>query len=222
MQKYGKKKSYGKKRAYTKRSYRQYPKRITDHIHRYVRWAATEQNFPDASGPAIIAAQNTNQNLSYSFKLRNVVNAVDFTSLYDLYRINKITIYLEPFNNLTGDSVVIQPQNIRIRVVHDYNDNNVLTSENDYLEYSNCKSYQIVTGKVQKIVLYPKVAQIIENVGGSQGFNAFASNKVWLNTVDDQVPHFGIKMFIPGYVAPPNQNIMNVRVKFDMSFKNSK
>lgn len=224
MQKYGKKKSYGKKRAYTKRTYRQYPmyKKITDQIHRYVRWAQSAATFPDAAhGPNLILTSNANQLYSYSFNLRNVVNSVDFQSLYDMYRINKVTIYMERL--ATQNNLPLTAFNKYIRVVHDYNDNDLLTNENDYLEYSNCKSYPIVGSKPIKVVLYPKIANKVENVLGGTAFQAVNSNKIWLNTVNDQTPHFGIKVFIPSFVSQPEESpILQIRVKYDMSFKNSK
>lgn len=212
-----------KKKAYTKRSYRQYPKKITNYVHRFIRWNDKDTFFPTEDiAPTLIVALSTAQNLSYSFNLRNVVNAVDFTSLYDQYRINKVTVYLERFWNSTGDTIAGTPYNSNIRVVHDYNDNNVLSQEDDYLEYSNCKSYKSVGNGTIKLVLYPKIAQVIENVGGTQGFNAVASNKMWLNTVDDRIPHFGIKIFVPPGISSTGQALFRVRAKFDLSFKNSK
>lgn len=197
-------------------------KKITNFVHRFVRWNDKDTVF-SSTGPTIINTSTiADQNLSYSFKLRDVVNAVDFTSLYDQYRINKVTIYLERYRTSTGDSIAATPYSQKIRVVHDYNDNNTLTQEDDYLEYSNCKSYNTVGIGAAKIVLYPKVAQVIENVGGTQGFNSVPSNKVWLNTVDDQVPHFGLKMFIPVGGNTNGYPIFKVRARFDLSFKNSK
>lgn len=196
-------------------------KKVANQVHRFIRWGESGGTY-SATGLSLITAAATPQNLSYSFNLRDVVNAVDFTALYDMYRINKVTIFLERFWNSTGDAVAAQPNNRKIRVVHDYNDNNLLTTEDQYLEYANCKSYNVVGNGTAKIVLYPKLAQVIENVGGTQGFNAVPSNKVWLNTTDDQIPHFGIKMFIPQDIQAPGVPLLFVRVKFDLSFKNSK
>lgn len=197
-------------------------KKVANQVHRYIRWNDKDTVF-STTGPTVINTNSfANQNLSYSFKLRDVVNAVDFTSLYDMYRINKITLYLERYWNVGGDSISVAPYNQKIRVVHDYNDNNTLTQEDDYLEYSNCKSYNTVGNGAAKIVLYPKVAQVVENVGGTQGFNAVSSNKMWFNTVDDQIPHFGIKMFIPQGGNNNGSAIFKVRARFDLSFKNSK
>lgn len=214
-----------KKRAPRRRFARRRPmmrKKITNQIHRFIRWGQSGTSY-STTGPSLINALTSNQNLGYTFSLRNVVNVVDFTSLYDQYRINKVTIYMEPYWNTTAPANIGLSNNRKMRIVHDYNDNDLLSVENQYLEYSNCKSYNTVAHGTIKIVLYPKIAQVVENVGGTaNGFNAVPSNKMWLNTVDDQILHFGIKAFIPGFITSTDQPLLNVRVKFDLSFKNSK
>lgn len=196
-------------------------KKITNQVHRYIRWADKDQSFPDSgTSPAVIVETGTNQNFSYSFKLRNVVNSVDFTSLYDMYRINKVTIFIERSGSFSN--VNLGPLNRYFRIVHDYNDNNLLVSEDDYLEYSNCKTYAASGMRPIKVVLYPKIANKIEDQAGATAFTAMSSNKVWINTVDDNVPHFGVKLFVPAGIASSGQEIARIRVKFDLSFKNSK
>jgi hypothetical protein len=129
---------------------------------------------------------------------------------------------MERIYNQTGDSAV-SPYNQKISVVHDYNDANPLTQEDDYLEYSNCKRYNPIGNGAIKITLYPKINNIVENVGGaSNAFTSMNSNKVWLNIQEDEVPHFGLKVFIPTGIATVGAAILRVRAKFDLSFKNSK
>lgn len=196
-------------------------KKVVNKVHRYVRWATTDTTYPDSTGPNTIVSQSTAQNLAYSFKLDNVVNVADFTNLYDSYRINKVTLYLERLWNQTGN--VSAPFNNKISVVHDYTDNNTLMNEEDYLEYSNCKRYNIVGNGTIRIVLYPKINNIVENVGGgANAYTSMNSNRVWLNTDDTQVPHFGIKIFVPTGAVPDDTWLFRVRAKFSISFKNSK
>lgn len=196
-------------------------KKIQNKIHKFVRWADKDTQYPGSSGPNIVLATPGNQHLAYTFKLDNVVNAADFVNLYDSYRINKVVLYLERLRNSTGDNLN-SPYNGKIAVVHDYNDANPLTDEDEYLEYSNCKRYSIVGNGPIKITLYPKINNTIENVGGSAGYISSNSNRVWLNTADDAVPHFGLKVFIPGGVLTEGQVLFTVRAKFWLSLKNSK
>lgn len=201
---------------------RVYRKKTQNKIHTYVRWADKDTLYPGESGPNQILASSTAQNLAYSFKLDNVVNPSDFTNLYDQYRINKVVLYLERSRN-SSDTASGYPINRKISVVHDYNDNNLLTQEDDYLEYSNCKRYNVLGNGAIKITLYPKINNIIENVGGSSNaFTSMSSNRVWLNIAEDEVPHFGLKVFVPPYISEEGQLVFTVRAKFYLSMKQSK
>ncbi len=198
-----------------------YRRKTQNKVHSYIRWADKDTLYPSSTGPNSINETGAIQNLAYSFKLDNVVNPSDFTNLYDMYKINKVVLHLEPVMNQTAFPVNA-PTNRRIRVVHDYNDNNPLTQEDDYLEYSNCKSYSSVRGAPIRITLYPKINNTVENSGGTNAFTSIPSNKVWLNIADDEVPHFGLKIFIPAGIATSEALIFKVRAKFHLSFKNSK
>jgi hypothetical protein len=63
------------------------------------------------------------------------------------------------------------------------------------------------------------------NVGGSvNAFTSISSSKVWLNIDNDDVPHFGLKIFVPGSILGGSESppIFIVRAKFHISLKNSK
>lgn len=196
-------------------------KKTQNKIHSFVRWCDKDTTY-GVTGLNSIVETGSNQNLTYQFKLDNVVNPLDFTNLYDSYKINKITLFLEPTSNQTINySQGIQR---KVCVVHDYNDANNLTQEDDYLEYSNCRRYSPL--RQIKITLYPKLNNAIENVGGSvNAFTSMNANRVWLNINDDEVPHFGLKVFIPAGITtvgdPPIQTF-RVRAKYHISLKNSK
>jgi len=197
-------------------------KKTANKVHSFVRWCDKDTTY-GAAGPNTISETGSDQNLAYQFKLDNVVNPADFTNLYDSYKINKITLHIEPlftstnqyFNNLNIFSK-------KIRVVHDYNDANVLTQEDDYLEYSNCKSYSPT--RTIKVTLYPKIQSGMLNTGGAvNAFASQASSKLWLNVDNDEVPHFGVKVFIPEDIASASEVLLfRVRARYHISLKNSK
>lgn len=197
-------------------------KKVANKVHTFVRYCDKNTTYPDANGPNLIVETGSDQNLAYTFKLDNVVNPTDFTNLYDQYRINKVELMLEPLWDQAGNGSGLN-QNRRIRVVRDYNDATPLTQEDDYLEYANCKSYFPWSKRGIKIVLYPKIANVVENVGGAaSAYTLMNSNRVWLNIAEDEVPHFGLKIFIPGSMAPTSLQMFTVRAKYWLSFKNSK
>lgn len=198
-------------------------KKTKNQIHNFVRFCDKDSVYvTGALGPNLITETGSDQHLTYQFKLDNLVNPSDFTNLYDSYRINKITLMLEPLWEQSGAGSGLN-QNRRIRVVHDYTDAVPLTQEDDYLEYSNCKSYFPWSKRGIKITLYPKIKNIIENAGGgANAYTTVSSSKVWLDTDSDEVPHFGLKIFIPGSMAATDLQLFRVRAKYHISAKNSK
>lgn len=196
-------------------------KKTQNKIHTYVRWCDKDSAYPGDTGPSTILSSASDQNLAYSFKLDNVVNPSDFTNLYDCYKINKVVMYLERFRNDTGDSSS-NPFNDKISVVWD-DDANPLTSEDQYLEYSNCRRYNPVGNGAIKLVLYPKVSVPMLNASsGVDAFQSVSSSKNWIKIEDDAVPHFAIKIHVPGSILPVGQGIFRVRVKYYLSMKQSK
>lgn len=64
-------------------------KKVANRIHKYVRWCEKETLYPTSEGPYLINSVASDQHLVYTFKLDNVINASDFTNLYDAYKITK-------------------------------------------------------------------------------------------------------------------------------------
>lgn len=201
-------------------------KKTQNRVHSFVRWCDKDTTYvTSALGPNEIFETGSARHLTYQFKLDNVVNPSDFTNLYDMYKINKIQLFFEPSTNQTayGGSPVGLPIQKKMRVVHDYTDATPLANEDDYLEYANCKSYNIVRNNSIRITLYPKIKNIIENVGGgATAYTTLSSSKAWLDIDNDEVPHFGLKVFIPPNVMAEGQLMFKVRAKYWISCKNSK
>lgn len=196
-------------------------KKTQNRVHTYVRWCDKDSLYPSASGPSQILAKTTEQDLVYSFKLDNLINPSDFTNLYDAYKINKVTLYLERATSDTGDGNQY-PVNKKISVVWD-DDADPLAGEDAYLEYSNCRRYNALGKGAIKLTLFPKISTPILNVGGSlNAFNSISSNKHWLKMENDDVPHFGLKIHVPAYIDLENELLFNVRAKFHISCKTAK
>lgn len=200
-----------------------YRRKTQNKVHSYIRWCDKDTQYPGANGPNVILETGSPHNLAYTFKLDNIVNPSDFTNLYDMYRINKVTLYLEAQQLANANQYATGMPAKKIRVVHDWNDANTLSNEDEYLEYSNCKAYSSNRSTIA-IVLYPKINNVVENVGGqTNAYTSMNSNRIWLNIADDEVPHFGLKIFIPSGLCTVNDTpLYRVRAKFHLSFKNSK
>lgn len=133
---------------------------------------------------------------SHTFRLKNVVSSTDLQNLFDRYKIIGIKYKIMFQNNsssTTGSSV--------LPVIHyatDYDDSNNGSSVESVSVKSNCKMR--VLGNTQMISYYfkPKVqAQIFQGVT-----SAYAPREVeWINTDYDDVPHYGLKVWMNGVYA---------------------
>lgn len=199
---------------------RRYVRKTVNKVHTFVRWADKDTTYGD-KGPNAILSSATDQHLAYQFRLDNVSGVSDFTNLYDGYKINKIQLMLEPF---WDQSIVGTVNNLKMTVVHDYNDAVPLTDEDEYLQYGNCKRYFMTSKRGIRITLYPKLNNVIENAGGAaNGFTSLNSNRQFLNIATDEVPHFGLKMLIPGNSQVPADSLQfRVRAKFWLSMRGTK
>lgn len=200
------------------RRLRRVGRKTANKVHSFVRWCDKDTQFGSNSPTGLINETGSDQHQSYEFRLSNLVNVSDFANLYDMYKINKIQLMLEPaFDQTSTQSPVLRSK--KIRVVHDYNSNNPLTDEDDYLEYANCKSYSPL--RTIKITLYPKLNNKVE---GNLGTDAYTTmSNVWLNMGNIDVPHFGIKIFVPeDIVNVEGVLLFRVRAKYWISLKNSK
>jgi len=199
-----------------------YRRKTQNKVHSFVRWCDKDTQFGSNSPTGVISETGSDQHQSYEFRLSNLVNVSDFSNLYDMYKINKIQLMLEPVWQSNGSfNLNLNIQSRKIRVVHDYNSNNVLANEDDYLEYSNCKSYSPL--RLIKITLYPKINNKVEGNLGTDAYTSINSNKVWLDMGATNVPHQGIKIFIPEDISNVEQvPLFKVRAKYWISCKNSK
>jgi len=207
-----------------RRPLRRYGKKTANKVHTFVRWCDKDTTYGEY-GPNTITETGADQHFTYQFKLENVTSVSDFTNLYDGYKINKVQLFLEPLYDSTQNVAIgaPNPRSRKLRVVHDYNDAQVLSNEDEYLQYGNCKAYFPWSRNGIRITLYPKLNNVIENASGATtGFTSMNSNRQFLNIATDEVPHFGIKIFVPGVLATEGTLLFRVRAKYWLSMRGTK
>lgn len=101
------------------------------------------------------------QILSYFFNWNQIPSISEYTSLFDEIKIKKVKWIFEPYYQPSNTGNVGPTQN-ECRVIWD-NDglSPSVTTENGFLEYSNCKSHNM--GYVFSTTLYPKVKSEVYN-----------------------------------------------------------
>lgn len=217
---YGYKKKYTRKyarpsrksKSFVKRAVRTmtYPiRKISNLIHTFRK---------EFTLPSIVST-GADQNLVYQFTANTLPEWPNFIELYDQYLINKIVLTFEP--TFSGsNNPAIAPLQRWMRIVHDYDDANPLTTEDQYLDYVNCRSRLCSNNRIIRAVLYPKVLKPTYILGGS--FQTQPAKSGWLDTDSYTVPHLGLKVFVPNTLQPVGNTMFSVRATYFLKLKNSR
>lgn len=127
---------------------------------------------------------------SYVFKLSDVPGYTEFTALYDMFRINKVLLNIEPTWNATdANSTSTLTYAPDVHSVIDYNDSANAGSLNELREYSTYKRTR--QGRCHKRIITPAIqTQAYETLTTSAYTPKF---RQWLSTDDATSPHYCIK-----------------------------
>lgn len=160
------------------------------------------QSVEITDGRSIDLTNNVNGfvNQTNVFRLTDVVNSSEFTTLYDQYRINKVVLELKWSITEVGLTDVEINNPPILYYLRDYDDNASLT-EDQYMENSRTKSLVLNPNRIYKLVLVPAQLQRVYNGTLSDGYAV--KWKQWTDVGDPGVPHYGMKM---GLKYPPNQD----------------
>lgn len=140
-------------------------------------------------------------NSSYNginFRLNQIPNYTELTSLYDEYRIDKVVVEFHPrASALTTPAAAPAAGNVNqsfsniqpFLTVIDYDDSTPPGSRNDLVQYSNL----LVSHYGQKVTrtFVPHVAVPVFRTGVSSGYGS--KPKQWIDCANDDVPHYGLK-----------------------------
>jgi len=174
------------------------------------RYKQTSLN-PIGIGSISVAPGTTFLN-AYSFSLNQVGgNLGAFGNLYDQYKINKVVMTFVPkFNSSDVGQAPTGGQMSMIASCIDYDDAVAPLSVGDILEHNNAK--------LHRTKVFTRVVRPCVNFNVSTGATAGVSTKQspWLDVVNTNVPHFGVKIGITGTSVTQSYDII---CKYYLSFK---
>lgn len=136
------------------------------------------------------------------FKLSQMPNYSEFTSLFDKYKICKIVYTLMFQQNtapMNGNSVLPL-----IHICSDDDDATVPSSLTELQQRANCKRRVLGNTVMIKYTFRPKIAAAIYNTALSTGY---AIKSGYINTDYPDVPHYGIKGMINNLWLTTNNNV---------------
>lgn len=148
---------------------------------------------------------------SMSFRLDQLLNYSDLTSIADYYRIKNVTVLVTcNATNNPVDGVASMPL---CYWDEDYDDD-VLPTVGQVRERMGTKQFQFGNGKTHNMTLSPKVSPIVQNAGTANAYSV-PVRATWINSASPKVPHYGIKGYLSNVYCVNQQQIS---FKFDVVF----
>lgn len=199
-----------KRRPYRKRRYRKKP-RISRNM-RNTGFLSTKQK----TESYVIVPSGTlpggGHGVGFSFSLADIPQAVTFQKLFDQYRITGVALKMLPMTSFNTGAT-----NPSVRLLHytDLDDANAPSLYSDVIQRSNLKDTMLIAGSARTVNSFVRPRWLNATYatsivpGGGTGYT-LGKRSQWIDTVDDQVPHFGKKYFFntntnatPGGLAVP-------------------
>lgn len=148
-----------------------------------------------------------------NFSLNDLPNNTEFTSLYDMYKINCVKLQFLPQQTQSISIGTINNPNASARFfsVIDYNDGTAPTSIDELRQYQSCKMTPILRPH-KRVVFKPKILD-------TNGF----SISPWMSTSTPAANYFGLKYAVEPMDSTSTLSMTyTVEAKLYMSFKQVK
>lgn len=157
---------------------------------------------------------------SYWFKLDDLPNISEFSTLYDTYFIKGVKFTIMPkadsaiLNDGTNTQTLPSFALTRIHSVLDYDDKGVPANLNTLMQYQNLKTTRSTQDHSR--YLRPMVAQEVFG-SGTGAIPAYAPKRCWLDITRTDVEHYGVKFAITA--GQTNQQFA-AKITYYIAFKN--
>lgn len=156
--------------------------------------------------------------VSLVFRLNELPNANELTSLYDQYCIKGVKVHLMPKYDTatqtgTGTTGTLQHQMNRVFSIIDYDDNNAVANLGEMMQYENLKTTKGISD--HKRYLVPKM--LTSGYGGVATTHYMPKAKQWIDVNNSTTPHYGLKL---GFSAANIGLNYDLKVDYYVAFKN--
>lgn len=214
------------KAKYSKPYYRPVIPGDSKQTYTFKRFGNTVNNLQWASADVGV---RTEKGIALNFKLSDMAGYTDFTTLYDMYRIRAVAVYLTPVIapsdfqlNGTGSSTTLQT---KCSTVIDYDDSDVLASVGDARQYDTCKILYLNLSMNKPMVRYftPAVATELYRSTISTGYGVKWGE--WIDCSQADIPHYGFKVNLSSPVSLVAADVgvgVTIEVKYYLEFKTTR
>ncbi len=149
-----------------------------------------------------------------NFQINSVGDVSSFAAIFDLYRIAKVDIIIRPMSQPMLPGSTASYANMFVAV--DYDDSNAPASQQEVLDYANCKI--LSPGQGTTLSITPRVA-----VGAYNGSlnPALSQPSPWIDMTYTTVQHYGLKICVQ---QSTSTNVTNwyLFLRYHLEFKNSR
>lgn len=163
----------------------------------------------------VTAIPSTIVSANLVFTLNSLTLDAGFQSVFDSYRIDCVRVTVKPQNTAIGLVTNATTSLVDFYNVIDYNSSTGATTASAFTKYENCVI--LPPGEGCSRVFQPRPQTVVSTLSGT-GFEA--TNPMWLNIINDDVPHFGFRYLVPGTTAAQAANqSWEVHTEYWISFK---
>jgi len=139
-------------------------------------------------------------------------NATSFTSLFDQYRLRKLTFHFIPIQNAVGVNTNSLSSYPYIAVAGDYDDATNWSTLTQAYSYENVKIYP-----TYKEFTYDVVPHVVITATGGGAVNV---GNEWVDTATPNQPWYGLKGAVAAGAAASQYHGWNILVHADIEFRN--
>lgn len=182
------------------------PRNYAGQIYRVCQWASETTVSQAAVSPSFAA---------FNFQLSTMPQHATFSSLFDQYRITRVSIQFRPMFTAMPLQPSLTVSVPLIYTVVDYDDSSTPTAIADLREYQNCNvhEYESFTHEFT-----PHIAMAAYSSGG---FTSYANQTMqWLDIASPSVQHYGLKLGITAGFSGQILQIWNVSMRLEFEFRN--
>lgn len=158
----------------------------------------------------IIAPSTIKDTISHNscnFQLALLPSYMEFTTLYDMYKINFVRMkFIFDKNESTTNATTASNLIPNIGIVKDYDDSSSLASINDYLQYQSFRVQRF--DKPVIIALKPRMAMAAY---GGAAFTSYTSmGNQWIDCDSSTVQHYGVKWYTDATMGGSVSNTISI------------
>lgn len=185
------------RRRYKKRTKRRYHKKRNVNKKVYTYYRSCDSVFDNVSGAVVsnlVGSAAGVTNYAFLFRLSDLPNVTEFTSLYDQYMIKSVKLHFVNEQTMTSLGAA-QTTTPYFYVVRDFDDAATLSTVNAALQYQDVRMVPFY--RSHTMTVKPQIAL----AAYSGAFSSYSAANPWIDCNSPSVEYYGVKLIIQQNIA---------------------